>query len=93
MKAFRKVREEVKDPPILLDVVFRVGFKSMDHIWKLHAITYKEDGKVVSNKIKVTLFHKAKLGIMYDTKVLLLPYFLLLKLYGISDTQLAPQLQ
>ena len=49
------VGEEIKDPPILLDVGLGIGFESMDHIWKLHPITDEEDGKVVSHKIEVTL--------------------------------------
>jgi hypothetical protein len=55
VKAFWKVGEEVKDSPILLDVGLGIGFKSMDHIWKIHPIVNKEDRKVVSSKVKVTL--------------------------------------
>lgn len=60
MKTFRKVGEEVKDSPILLDVGLGIGFKSMDHIWKIHPIMYEEDGKVVSHKVKVTLCIQGK---------------------------------
>ncbi|RYR41345.1 hypothetical protein Ahy_A08g037742 isoform G [Arachis hypogaea] len=56
VKAFWVVGEEVKNPPILLDVGLGIGFKGMDHVWKLHPITNKEDWKVVSNKVEVTLY-------------------------------------
>jgi hypothetical protein len=60
VKAFWKVGEEVKDSPILLDVGLGIGFKSMDHIWKIHPIVNKEDRKVVSSKVKVTLCSEGK---------------------------------
>jgi len=60
VKAFWKVRKEVKDSPILLDVGLGVGFKSMDHIWKVHPIMNEEDRKVVPNKVKVTLCSEGK---------------------------------
>lgn len=60
VQAFWVMREEVKDPPILLDVRLGVGFKCMDHIWEFHSITNKEDREIVSNKIKITLSSQEK---------------------------------
>lgn len=55
MQAFWMMGEEVKDPPILLDVGLGVWFESMDHVWKFHSITDEKDREIVSNKIKITL--------------------------------------
>lgn len=55
VQAFRMVGEEVHDPPVLLDVRFRVRFKSVDHVWEFHSIADEEDREVVPNKIKITL--------------------------------------
>jgi hypothetical protein len=43
------VREEVENPPVLLDVRLGVGFESMDHVWKFHTITDKKYREVVSD--------------------------------------------
>jgi hypothetical protein len=55
VQTFWMVGEEVKNPPILLDVGLGVGFESMDHVWKFHRITDEEDGEIVSHKIPITL--------------------------------------
>lgn len=55
MQAFWMMGTEVEDPPVLLDVGFRIGFKAMDDIWEFHCITDKKDGEIVSHYIKVTL--------------------------------------
>lgn len=55
MKTFRMVGEEIEDSPILLNVGLGIGFESMDHVGELHAITNKEDRKVVSDEVEVTL--------------------------------------
>lgn len=49
------VGEEIKDSPILLNVGLWIGFESMDHVGELQAITNKEDRKVVSDEVEVTL--------------------------------------
>ena len=55
VQTFRMVREEVEDPPVLLNVGFWVGFQSVHHIREFHAITDKEYRKIVSYQVKVTL--------------------------------------
>lgn len=54
VQAFRMVGEEIKYPPVLLDVRFWVRFKSMDHVQEFHPITYEEDREIVPDKIKIT---------------------------------------
>lgn len=60
VQALWMVGEKVKDPPVLLDMRFRVRLQSMHHVWELHSIPYEEDREVVSHQIKVTLTHKKK---------------------------------
>jgi hypothetical protein len=49
------VGEEVKNPPVLLNMRLRVGLKGMHHVWEFHSITDEEDREIVSHEIKVTL--------------------------------------
>lgn len=78
MKAFWKVGEEIKNSPILLDVGLGIGFKSMDHIWKIHPVMNEEDGKVVSNKVIVTLCSQSidKNYVQYKTSTVSYPLLL-----------------
>ena len=36
------VREEVRNAPVLLDVVLRVGLERVHHVWELDAVSYEE---------------------------------------------------
>ena len=54
------VGEEVKDPPIFLDVGLRIWFESMDRVWEFHCIPDEKDREVVSNKVEITLCYKKK---------------------------------
>jgi hypothetical protein len=73
------MREEVKDSPILLDVGLGIGFKSMNHIWEIHPVVNKEDRKVVSSKVKVSLCSEGKNKNQVYYKTPTVPNNLLLK--------------
>ena len=49
------MREEVSNPPVLLNVVLGVGLQGMNHVRKLDAIPDEEDWHVVAHQIPVTL--------------------------------------
>lgn len=47
--------EEIKNPPVLLDMGLWIRFESMNHIRELHSITNEEHWEVVPHKIKIPL--------------------------------------
>ena len=49
------MREEVSNPPVLLNVVLGVGFQGMNHVRELDAIPDEEDWHVIAHQIPVTL--------------------------------------
>ncbi len=49
------MREEVSNPPVLLNVVLGVGLQGMNHVRELDAIPDEEDWHVVAHQIPVTL--------------------------------------
>lgn len=53
--------QEVKHPPVLLDVGLGVGFESVDHVRELDPVTDEKHREVVSYNVKVTL-SSVKLG-------------------------------
>ncbi|CAO2833734.1 unnamed protein product [Amaranthus hypochondriacus] len=65
VQTLRMMREEIHDPPILLDVGFRIGLEGVHHIREFHSITDKKYGEVVPHQIKVPLQSiKTKLNIV-----------------------------
>ena len=55
IEALREVRQVIEDPPILLDMRFRVRLERMDHFGELGAVPDEEHGEVVPNQIEVPL--------------------------------------
>ena len=55
VQTLRMVREEIHDPPVLLDVGFRIGLEGVHHIRELHSITNEKYREIVPHQIKVTL--------------------------------------
>lgn len=55
VETLRQEGTEVEEPPILLDVGFRVGLKGVDHIRELDRVPDEEHREVVPHHIKVSL--------------------------------------